>query len=429
MLLVTGVLWTLSVDPAWFAQTHTVWTLRKEAIVLSGMLSYVLMAWLMLLANRPAWLERRLGGLDKLYRMHKHAGIAAALLFAAHWLIKLVPKWLAGWGWIAAKPRGGGGGGQAADLVAQLHGPAKHLGEWAIYAMLALVAIALLKRIPYHWFRKVHRLFALAFLVITFHGLVLLPAAMWPTPFGALLALCALAGSVAALRSLAGRIGLKRRHQGTIAAVERLGDDIVALCCNVDAMPHRPGQFAYLRIGNGEPHPFTIVSAGLDPREVRFAIKALGDDTRGMQALRPGQPVVVEGPYGRFDFADEGHGQVWVATGIGITPFLSRLEWLAANGGSRQAVSLFYCGGEPGRDPFAERLVALCRQAGVSLHWIQRGSDGPLTLAKILADNRHASQSTLWYCGAQALGDTLARSWHALGLPERRFRRELFAMR
>ncbi|MBM3114603.1 ferric reductase-like transmembrane domain-containing protein [Jeongeupia naejangsanensis] len=430
VLGVTGIAWMLSIDPTWFAQPHTVWSIRKEAIVLSGMLSYALMAWLMLLANRPARLERWLGGLDKLYWMHKWAGIYAAVLFFLHWMIKLVPKWLAGWGWIAAKPRGGSG--SAALLGPQLTGLAKDAGEWTIYLMLALVAIALLRLIPYHWFRKVHRLFALAFLAVTFHAVVLLPVAQWQTPLGVLLLLSATVGSITAIRSLAGHIGRSRQHTGSLTGVERQDGGIVELHCTLDdaGMPHRPGQFAYLRIGDdGEPHPFSIVSAGDTPREVRFAIKDLGDDTRRMQILQPGLPVRIEGPYGRFDFADRGSGQVWVATGIGITPFLSRLDWLARHGGSKQPVSLFYCGGTPAGNPFSARLARLCQKAGVTLHWVLRDSDGPLTLAKILSDNRHASQSTLWYCGAQALGDALEKSWRNLGLPGWRFHRERFAMR
>ena len=47
------------------------------------------MALIMLLALRPAWLERPLGGMDRVYRLHKWAGILAVGAGAAHWLIKL----------------------------------------------------------------------------------------------------------------------------------------------------------------------------------------------------------------------------------------------------------------------------------------------------------------------------------------------------
>ena len=47
------------------------------------------MALIMLLALRPVWLERPLGGMDRVYRLHKWAGILAVGAGAAHWLIKL----------------------------------------------------------------------------------------------------------------------------------------------------------------------------------------------------------------------------------------------------------------------------------------------------------------------------------------------------
>ena len=46
------------------------------------------------------------------------------------------------------------------------------------------------------------------------------------------------------------------------------------------------------------------------------------------QRLRAGQPVRVEGPYGRFDLGRRHPRaqQIWVAGGIGITSFLSHLR-------------------------------------------------------------------------------------------------------
>ena len=39
-------------------------------------------------------------------------------------------------------------------------------------------------------------------------------------------------------------------------------------------------------------------------------------------------PVIVEGPYGCFDFRGAHTQQVWVGAGIGITPFIARFEYL-----------------------------------------------------------------------------------------------------
>ena len=78
-------------------------------------------------------------------------------------------------------------------------------------------------------------------------------------------------------------------------------------------------------------HPYTIASAPRPDGAIRFEIKALGDYTSRLPARCAGQPVEVEGP-GCFQLdADAGAPQVWVAGGIGVTPFLAWLDTLAAD--------------------------------------------------------------------------------------------------
>ncbi|MDY6948303.1 MAG: oxidoreductase, partial [Pseudomonadota bacterium] len=92
-----------------------------------------------------------------------------------------------------------------------------------------------------------------------------------------------------------------------------------------------PGQFvmaaffqgAHYR-GCGEFHPYTVC----DSRNgsLVLAIKALGDCTTRIQALEPGVAVRVQGPYGQF-LADAARtASLWIAGGIGVTPFVARLR-------------------------------------------------------------------------------------------------------
>ena len=72
-----------------------------------------------------------------------------------------------------------------------------------------------------------------------------------------------------------------------------------------------------------ELHPFTISSA---PQEdvLRLTVKASGDFTRHLFSnLKAGMDAVIEGAYGMFDYKTGGQKQIWVAGGIGVTPFLS----------------------------------------------------------------------------------------------------------
>ena len=418
------------------------WRLRQHAIHLTGLWSIGLMGLVMVLALRLPWLEGPLGGMDQVYRLHKWAGIGAAVAALAHW---------------GAKEAGGGikalwgrAGHPARDVVlpwlADSRGLAKDLGEWAFYLLLALVVLTLWQRlVAYRRWRITHRAMPLLYLALAFHSVALMPRGFWALPLGALMGGLLALGCVAALWSLAGWTGARRRHTARIAAVQRLGDAPGAPLEVVCAMPpgwpgHRAGQFAFVRFDRGEgAHPFTIASApGAlgrgDAGEplLRLVIKPLGDYTRTLAArLCAGQRVDVEGPYGRFDGAGRaGRQQGWAAGGVGVTPFLALLEarqpGAVPPAGGLQPAHLHYCTRDAARDPLLPRLRALCGQAqppvALTVHSDALGQClRPQDLEAL------PGPLDIWFCGPPGLGALLAA--HASGPRPWRLHRESFAMR
>ena len=79
--------------------------IRSAAVQYSGALAIACMSVAMMLAIRPRWPEHGLGGLDKMYRLHKWLGIAALVTAIAHWLWAKGPKWAVGWGWLERPSR------------------------------------------------------------------------------------------------------------------------------------------------------------------------------------------------------------------------------------------------------------------------------------------------------------------------------------
>lgn len=75
-------------------------------VQLSGILAIGCMSLAMILALRPRWPERWLGGLDKMYRLHKWLGIGGLVLAIAHWLWAQGPKWAVQLGWLERPCRG-----------------------------------------------------------------------------------------------------------------------------------------------------------------------------------------------------------------------------------------------------------------------------------------------------------------------------------
>jgi predicted ferric reductase len=404
------------------------WIARREGLYLTGLASFALMSLAMLLAVRPAWLEKPLGGMDRIYRLHKWTGILAVGLGAAHWLVELsgdIIKRFIGKTGRLPKPQYDG-------LVEQLRKLAEDMGEWALYAALAVLVLTLWKRFPYHLWRYVHRAMPVLYLMLAFHAAMLAPAAYWAQPAGVLVALCLAVGVPAAFASLAGLIGRGRRVAGEVAAIRREGD-VTEIDCRLDAsFAHRPGQFAFVTFDPAEgAHPFTIASADRGDGTVRFCVKALGDHTRNLpHTLAVGQPVRVEGPYGRFqlDRRDPGRRQIWVAGGIGVTPFLAWLEALQAQPGTAPA-DLHYCTRDRAADPFVARLETLCAGLPAIRLRVHGARQGEVLDAGMLglADGGKM-KAEVWYCGPQGLAAALRQGLARLG-GGLRFHQEAFEMR
>ena len=313
-------------------------------------------------------------------------------------------------------------------------GLGKEMGEWAIWIMIAVGIVALLRFIPYHWFRKSHKAFPVAFLIGAFHNItmVILHDKQGTTLYGMAIIALSVLGSLIALYSLFNRIGNAQRHAGTITRIATGKTGIIEVEIQPDATwpGHRAGQFALLTLTPEEgAHPFTIASGGERGECLRFAIKPLGDYTRSLPGrIRAGDAISVEGPYGRFVFSDDTEAQLWVAGGIGIAPFLARLEKLAAAGGAKEEIHLFYCVAKASEAMFPDKLEALCRQARVTLHRHVDEQSGFIAAETIGAKLKPSA--SVWFCGPSRWGDSLKTFLKSrYGLPRNRFHREIFEFR
>ena len=263
LLALTG-LWLLA-DTLWPAQPG-LFAMRRGWVQYSGVLAMAMMSVAMVLAVRPVWLERHLDGLDKMYRLHKWLGIGALVLAVLHWLWAKGAKWAVDWGWLQRPQRGPRA--EFTGLEGLLRGwrpAAEGLGEWAFYAAVVLIVLALIHRFPYRLFAKTHKLLAVAYLVLAFHSLVLMRFQYWTQPIGWVMALLVAAGTVSAVLVLAGRVGAARTAGATIEAMQPYPAlNVLETTLKMDQRwrGHRPGQFAFVTSSRAEgAHPYTIASA------------------------------------------------------------------------------------------------------------------------------------------------------------------------
>ena len=79
-----------------------------------------------------------------------------------------------------------------------------------------------------------------------------------------------------------------------------------------------------------------------DDGTVRFAIKPLGDYTKALRdGIAIGDRLKLEGGYGHFNHRRGSKKQIWLAGGIGVTPFLAMAGRLKGDEG--QDIHMVYC--------------------------------------------------------------------------------------
>ncbi len=300
-----------SVLIAWFAFAGATGDGSNVAFGLYiGAVSILLMAWSFVLAVRLRFLERFFGGLDSMYRVHRWAGTLAIVAMYLHTSIE-------------PEIEGGirGASRSLADSAEDLAGT----GQTMLYI---LVGISLLRWFPYRWWRWTHKLLGVPFAFASFHFFTAekpyANSSAWGYYFGAFM----LAGLGAYLYRVIGKDVVAPGVKYKVSRADLNGSTLdLELTPIGKPLLHEAGQFAVLKVqrpGLREPHIFTIASEP-DAAGLRFFIRDLGDWTGHLQhADLIGAEVVVEGPYGSFEPTDVAAPKnVWVAGGVGITPFLS----------------------------------------------------------------------------------------------------------
>lgn len=365
-----------------------------------------------MLATRWRWLETVFGGLDRIYVLHKWMGVTALGAILLHDTMDADIDSL--------------------ERETLLTGAAETFGEFALYGFLVLAIVSIATFVPYQFWRLTHKFMGAMFALGTLHYLFM------PKPFGLgdppglyVLGFCVL-GLVCYAWTLVPDGRLRVNHRYKVTAVEDAGDAVaITLAPEKRGIRHRAGQFAFVRFdapGLGETHPFTISKAPDAQRGLRFTVKALGDFTDELKrTLKAGVGAKVSPAYGHFRRHGKGP-EVWIAGGIGVTPFVAWAQDLAADG---PAVHLFYCVRNRARAAHLTALEALtAEKPALNLHVVESGTRGRLTAADVSAAVDGALGKTrVAFCGPKEMREALRRDLGQMGLPAGRFVFEEFEIR
>jgi predicted ferric reductase len=291
--------------------TNTLNILSKVS-ALSGI---VMFCFNFILSTRAKIIENIFMGLDKVYKAHRFVGIFALILLLVHpFLIFL--RYQTTFTSLFIPPQNN------IDVVS---------GMLALDIFLVVLFVTLfLKKIRYSKWRGIHKFLGLSLFLASLH-VFLIPS---DVSRGFLriyiLSFCILALISFIYRTLLFKL-LVSRYRYIVTTVIPLNSTVseISLKAVGKKMKYMNSQFAFFEFEDkyitSEIHPFTIASS-TDEDSIRIIVKSSGDFTSKLNQLNPGTKVKIEGPYGEFLKHTKHTKALWIAGGIGITPFLSQIK-------------------------------------------------------------------------------------------------------
>ncbi len=323
---------------------------------------------------------------------------------------------------------------------------ASRFGLLAVVALIAIVVTSLWRerlRLNYERWRVAHAVLGVAALVfaqahISMAGLYI------NTPWKQAFWIC----SSVLLVSLLGYLrfvkpALQRRRPWRVVSVEDVGADTHAL--TIEPVGHEgfsfePGQFAWIKVSESpysiDEHPFSFASSADRPGNLSFGIKALGDFSSSVPEMEKGATVFVDGPHGAFSIDRfQAPGFVFIAGGIGITPFIGFLRTMADRRDPRPVTLIF---GAPTEDDLAyrEELKALAEKVDLETVFVLEDppEDWPHEEGVVTKDllerrlPRERYQLRFFVCGPPVMIDAVEKALIRHDIPRDHIHTERFAL-
>lgn len=399
-VLPPGLALALAVAAIAWALPSEVEPWRGAGIVSAWAGTALLAASLALMVREPV-LARQLGGLETMMAWHHRLGVSAYVLLLLHPLCLALDAW-------QEQPA------RAWQLLAPWQQSWPVWMGWLGLVLLMLgLAVTFARSVGYRRWRTWHQWLAVGVVLGLAHVLVLLGSTALPLALGAL-----------GLAALGWRLLVTDRGLSAlpyqVSRVAHPAHDVVEATLRplAGALKPAPGQFVLARfvdseryVACGEFHPFTVSGIDADG-ELRVTIKALGACSTQIQAIAAGALVRLQGPFGNFLGEAGASPRLWVAGGIGITPFMAALRQQRCE----QPTALLYLYRTPADAAFLAELQML--QASDPMFQLLGQATGPQppSLEPLLSAVDRISERQVHVCGPAPLLARLRSSLQALGV-------------
>lgn len=408
----------------WLTTQPTQWpnvrVVLENLAKMAGLAGLSLFAWNVILSARLKLYDRLFMGLDNTYRAHHLIGCITIILLMIHPL-------LLAWGYFITSPVAA-----MEFLKPSLASPFKILGTLTLSLMMITMFVVLFIKVQYRRFILLQRLLGLLLFLGGIHAIfvggsdinqiVLLQFYIF--------ILLGLAAGVYIYRSIFHK-GFHKFYDYKLDVVTPRGE-VIELCLSTsgDSIKQKPGQFVFVKFDTpgvlGESHPFTV-SAPPQAGKLRFSIKNLGDYTAAIQNIQPGLTAKIDGPYGTFsNTIIKNPRQIWVAGGIGITPFLA----MAGALGGDQQIDLYYSVKNAQEAVYLEELQHLAKgKANLVLHPYYTEKSGLLTADYIFKASQNRKGAAYLVCGPPGMMKALKNQLVSGGVARHNVHTEEFGLK
>lgn len=301
---------------------------------LFGVLGFILFGTSLILSARFHFLENLFYGLNKVYERHSQIGKTAFYLLLFHPLLLFATYTNFSFVGII-------------DFFTPSENWALNFGIFSLGLMTLLIILTLYLRPKYNIWKWTHKFMGLAFFFGAVHAFLMSGGVASFMPFRIyMLSIFVFSIFSFIYHTVLGKFLIKK-YQYVVSRVQMLGENIIEVSLSPagEKLNFIPGQFAFVSFFDKnvkkESHPFSLSSsAGRDT--ISFTMKNLGDYTNTLPELQVGAKALIEGPFGKFSYKDARYkNQIWIAGGIGVTPFLSMIESVSKE--ADYSVDFYYC--------------------------------------------------------------------------------------
>lgn len=396
----------------------------------TGIAAAVLLALTVILASRLSILEVLFGDLTKVYVAHGVVGLTMFALVSFHPMMYLLGGILVGLDFL-----------ESAHVLVPFH---VVVLDWISYIAIAIALIpTMYMRLSFESWRWVHLLLGAA-MILTGYSILIDNSAFDTSQIPALrdyLFVVFGLGTAAFLWVAAFRRFAEPKREYRIVAVNPHPDaNAIELLAEPVGKPVRfeAGQFVYVDLLDDmaqikrefEAHPFSVASPP-DRVPLSLVIEGSGRHTHRVEAIGESDEAraLVHGPYGRLAIDRPAQRrQLWLAGGIGITPFLSMAGELADHPERYEGYEVdLVVGVDHADQAFEMEELQSCEERfpGLRVHLWDREDQGLPTIEGIapLIDGDLGGRAVM-ISGPEPMIASLTHQLHEAGVPRGQIRSE-----